>query len=135
MLQYTTRYSINSSFNHLGNKVSTNATSEPDTQYYSYSAYSVTTVVNKDTEKDAQVVSSSMRRLTNTPHISETLHNQNNTSSQNEHSYNTRQIIPNSVRAITWSDLDIEDIALANEVPVTFAVAFVPFIVCFVLQT
>ena len=133
MLPYTTRHPINSSSNHLGNKVSTNATSEPDTQYYSYSAYSANAVVNTDTQKDTQVVSSSMRRLTDISHSSDALPHQSNVSSPNAHSNNTTQIFASSVRAITWSDLDKEDLALANEVPVSFAVILL-IITYFMLQ-
>ena len=130
MLPYTTRNPTNISSNNLGNKVSTNATSEADTQYYSYSAYSVTTVENTDTQKDAQIVPSSIRRLTNTSHSSDALPHQSIHSSQNERSSNSTPVFPSSVRANTWSDLDIEEIALANEVPVTFAVVFTIYIFC-----
>jgi len=124
MLQYTTHYpeTKNTTLNQ-GSMVSIDSKNEPDSQYYSYSAYSATaTGVATDTQNTSQVgEKASNRRLTNTSHISDAPYGKSNYSYSGrfEHSTNTRQTsvaVSSGVPMITWADLDIEDIALANEV-------------------
>jgi len=116
MLQYTTHYPATKN-------TTIDSKNEPDSQYYSYSAYSAYAIgVASDTQNTAQVGEiGSARRLANSSHIRDAPHGKSNYSYSGrfEHNTNTRQTsvaIMSSVPMITWADLDIEDIALANEV-------------------
>lgn len=122
MLQYTVHYPATKHTTiNQGSMVSIDTTSAPDSQYYSYSAYSATASnVGSDMQNTAQLGENvSNRRLANTSHIDDASHGESSYNGRFEHSNTTIHnsvAVSSSVPLITWTDLDNEDIALANEV-------------------